>query len=69
MNTSEVKKLLFEAMLKPDKKRMNALAKGVIEICDCLDSQDTLSAVIKAGNESLDHSFSMLQTLMDNQRK
>ena len=69
MNTSEVKKLLFEAMEKPTKKRMTALAEGVICVCDALDSQDTLGAVIKAGNESLDHSFSMLQMLMDNQRK
>jgi len=69
MNTFEVKKLLLEAMEKPTRKRMKALAVGVITICDTLDSQDTLGAVIRAGNESLDHSFSMLQSLMDNQRK
>ena len=69
MNTAEVKKLLFEAMEKPTKKRMKELAVGVVTICDILDSQDTLGAVIRAGNESLEHSFSMLQALMDNQRK
>ena len=68
MKTAEVKKLLFEAMQKPNNKRMSALAEGVIAICDTLDAQDSLSAVIQAGNDSLDHSFNMLQKLRDQLR-
>ena len=63
MNTTEVKKLLFEAMQKPNNKRMTALAEGVISVCDALDAQNTLGAVIKAGNDSLDHSLNILQKL------
>jgi hypothetical protein len=63
MNTAKVKRLLFEAMDKPNKKRMTALASEVIAVCDALDEQNTLSAVIKVGNDSLDHSLDILQKL------
>ena len=58
------KRLLFEAMQKPTKKRMTALAEQVIMLCDTCDSQDSLSGIIEAGQRQLDSSFDMLNTLM-----
>jgi hypothetical protein len=65
MTTAEVKKLLFTTMQRPTKKNLARLAEGVISVCDALDQQDTLGAIIRAGNESLDHSFYMMQKLME----
>jgi len=64
MNTSKVKKILFEAMQNPTKKRMATLAEHVIELCDSFDSEQSLSGIIKAGNESLQTSFDMLNQLI-----
>lgn len=69
MDTSKVKMLLFEAMQNPTKKRMALLAEHVIQVCDECDSQESLTGIIRAGNESLEHSFSMLQSLMNSQRE
>ena len=42
---------------------MVALTNDVMALCDEYDEITNLSAVIKAGNESLQQSFDMLETL------
>ena len=69
MDTDEIKSLLFDALQHPTKKRMACLAERVIELCDVVDSQQTLSGIIKAGDDSLERSFDMLNKLMEAQRK
>lgn len=64
MNTDRVKKTLFKTMQHPTKKQMAELAEQVISLCDHCDNRESLSGIINAGNESLEHSFKMLERLM-----
>ena len=42
---------------------MSALVDDVMNLCDAYDEITNLSTVINAGNESLQQSFDMLETL------
>ena len=64
MDTAETKRVLFEAMHHPTKKRMANLAEHVISLCDAVDSRESYGEIIRAGDESLQTSFSMLNELM-----
>jgi len=63
IDTKSIRRSLLKITQKHTDKRMVALTNDVMALCDEYDEITNLSAVIKAGNESLQQSFDMLETL------
>jgi hypothetical protein len=63
IDTKTIRHSLLKITQKYSDKRMAALSNDVMNLCDAYDEITNLSTVISAGNESLQQSFNMLETL------
>lgn len=45
---------------------MVKLSDDVMALCDAYDESNSLQAIIKAGQDSVDHSYNVLETLRNN---
>ena len=67
INTNHIRNQLIriarETSDKKLQKRIEHLSDDVMELCDAYDDVNSLEAVVKLGNDSLNQSFEMIENL------
>ena len=63
IDTNNIRKQLLKITRKSTDKLIDKLADDVMDLCDSYDKMNSMDQLILAGEESLDHSFNMLETL------
>jgi hypothetical protein len=63
VDTRAIRRSLLRITQKHTDKRMNKLIDDVMNLCDAYDEATDLSLIVQAGNDSLEQSFKMLESL------
>jgi hypothetical protein len=63
IDTNKIRRSLLKLSRKYDDKFVEKLSEDVMAVCDAYDESNSLQAIIKAGQGSIDHSFEVLDAL------
>ena len=63
IDTNQIRRSLLRLTRKYDDRYIVKLADDVMALCEAYDEANSLQAIIKAGQCSIDHSFSVLESL------
>ena len=63
IDTKIIRRLLVKVARKATDENMEILSDNVMNLCDAYDHLASMERIIQAGENSLDHSFQMIEKL------
>jgi hypothetical protein len=63
IDTNIIRRQLISITRKVTDKRIDNLSSNVMDLCDAYDHLNSMERIIAAGENSLDHSFNMIEKL------
>jgi hypothetical protein len=63
IDTNKIRRRLLRLTRKYTDERLAKFSEDVMDLCDAYDEQNSMERLIAAGEQSLDHSFGMIEKL------